>query len=82
MTDFGGEVYETPQCVHCGAPVSDYYMVRQSLWDLATIQGRERNGHMHWECLKTRLVQLGHKLKPECLTDAPINEWFRKEHGW
>ena len=82
MVDFGEEVYEVPQCIHCGTSVHDYYMVRDSLWDLATAQGRERDGQMHWECLKIRLTQLGMKLTAESLTPAPINKWFREEQGW
>lgn len=82
MADFEEEVFEVPQCVHCGTPVLDYYMVHEGLWDLATAQGRERDGQMHWECLKTRLAPLGHKLSAESLTDAPVNKWFREEKGW
>lgn len=82
VADFGEEVFEVPQCVHCGTSVSDYYMVVDRLWCLATTEGSERDGQMHWECLKLRLAPLGHKLSAESLNDAPVNKWFREEQGW
>lgn len=72
-------------CLHCGVIIDieespDYYMVEDHLWEMATasLGDGADEGMLHWDCLSTRLMSLGHQLTLENLTDVPVNVWFRE----
>jgi len=62
------------ECVVCGLPVTEYYLVRDEVWTSAGFV----NGVAHLECLEKKL---GRKLIIEDFTHAMGNKALLKGYG-
>lgn len=72
--DIKSPSFDKWRCLECRAPVADFYMVHDDIWNQAA-EEQDRKGMLHLRCLSIRLSR---SVTSADLTSAECND----QHRW